>query len=147
MNLVNYIKKNPVQSLGALTALILVFKFLNTKKSSNLDTSDIIEQENENSELQLSYPLSNYNIMADQLQAAMFDTGTDEDTIYNVFKKLKNPKDLLQLIKSFGIRPYYVFGWNQGNYNLGQWLTEELNISEIQNINSILRASNINYSF
>lgn len=147
MNLVNYIKKKPIQTLGALTTLILLFKFLNNKKNSNIDTSDIINEENENSAFQLSYPLSNYNIMADQLQAAMFDIGTNEDIIYIIFKKLKNPKDLLQLIKSFGIRPYYVFGWNQGNYNLGQWLAEELNISEIEKINSILRASNINYSF
>lgn len=145
MKILNYIKKNPVKSAGIGLAALLIFN--RVKGSSNKDTSNIIDDELEESQLQLSYPLSNYNIMADQLQSAMFDAGTDEQTIYTIFKKLKNPKDLLQLVKAFGRRTYYVFGYPQGNYNLGQWIQEELSDSEKQEINSILQSNNINYTF
>lgn len=145
MNFFNYIKKNPGKSAGIALASILIFDRL--KGSSNEDTSNIIDDELQQSQLVLTYPTSNYNIMADQLQSAMFDAGTDEQTIYSIFRKLKNPKDLLQLVKAFGKRKYYVFGISQGNYNLGQWLQEELSDSEKQEINSILQSNNINYSF
>ena len=147
LNLKKYSKyKTPVLMAGAL---FLLYKLSNSTQS-NKDTSELINEESEAAEAEgitLSYPLSNYNIWADSLQAAMFDAGTDESVIYNVFNKLKNPRDLLQLIKAFGVRPYYTFGWKQGNYNLGQWFTEELSTSEFDKINAILKSKNINIQF
>lgn len=143
---VNYKKQAPY-ILGAGLLLYLIF---GSKKNSNQDTADQIDTEAEAAESQglpLSYPLSNYFLFADTLQSAMFDLGTNESKIYAIFNKLNNARDLLQLIKSFGLRPYYQFGWNQGNYNLGQWFGEELSITEYNKINQILQDKGINYQF
>lgn len=146
MKILNYVKKNPLQATGILALSIFAINKL-TKKASNKDTADQVDNELNESGLTLSYPLSNYNLMADQLQSAMFDAGTDENTIYQVMGKLKNAKDLLQLIKAFGIRTYYQFGWPQGNYNLGQWFQEEINSSEKDKVNQILSSKGITFAF
>ena len=145
MNILNYIKKNPLQSAAIAAGSLFLFSKLKTK--SNKDTADQVNEELNQPGISLSYPLSNYSLMADQLQSAMFDAGTDENTIYAVMAKLKNPKDLLQLIKSFGLRTYTVFGWPQGNYNLGQWIQEELSTTEKDKVNQILAGNGINYQF
>lgn len=146
MKAVNYIKNNPIKSTAFLVGGIYVLREI-FKTASNKDTADQVDQELDQSGLSLTYAISNYSLMADQLQSAMFDAGTDEDTIYQVMQKLKNPKDLLQLIKSFGLRTYYQFGWPQGNYNLGQWFQEELTSGEKDKVNQILSANGINYAF
>lgn len=131
-------------------SLLLLWYLFRNKNQSNQDTSEQIDTEAEEAEdsgIKLTYPLSNYNVLADILQAAMFDLGTNESYIYDVFRKLKNPRDLLQLIKAFGIRPYYSFGWKQGDYNLGQWFNEELSSSEVNKINQILASNGITYTF
>lgn len=94
-----------------------------------------------------SYTLTSYANLADGLQNAMTDVGTDEARIYSIFEKMKTAKDLLLLIKAFGIREYYNFGIREGKYNLAQWLTTELSESEIEKINKILRGNNINFTF
>lgn len=95
----------------------------------------------------LTYPISWYNAKADAMQQAMFDAGTDEDTIYNVFQNCPKLIDVLKIIAVFGNRPYYTFGINYGNLTLSQWFAEELDSSEIDNINSILQNNGINYYF
>lgn len=145
MKILNLIKKNPIQSAAIVAGAFFLYSSLKTK--SNKDTADQVDDELNQPGVSLSYPLSNYSLMADQLQSAMFDAGTDENTIYSVMAKLKNPKDLLQLIKSFGLRTYYQFGWPQGKYNLGQWFQEELSDSEKDKINQILAGNSINYQF
>lgn len=94
-----------------------------------------------------TYTPVSYANLADSLQEAMVDAGTDEARIYSIFKKIKTPKDLLLLIQAFGAREYFNFGLRQGTYNLAQWLTLELNDSEISEVNSILQKNKINYTF
>jgi hypothetical protein len=134
-----------IKYIAGAAGVLRLFRMFNST-ASNKDTEEVIKDEEANTGLALSYPLSNYNVWADELQAAMFDTGTDEDTIFSIFERLKNIRDLLQLIKSFGVRTYYVFGISQGDYNLAQWFQEELSTSDIEEINSILHAKNITYS-
>jgi len=145
MNIIKAIKDNPVKSAAIAAGALFLYSSFKTK--SNKDTADQVDQELNEDGINLTYPLSNYSLMADQLQSAMFDAGTDESTIYAVMAKLKNPKDLLQLIKSFGLRTYYQFGWPQGNYNLGQWFQEELSTGEKDKVNQILAGNGINYQF
>lgn len=96
---------------------------------------------------QLSHPLSWYAAKADAMQQAMFDLGTDEAVIYGAFNGCNSIIDVLQLISTFGNRPYYYFGINYGNLTLPQWFSEELDSSEIDQINTILQNKNINYYF
>lgn len=95
----------------------------------------------------LTYPVSWYNAKADSMQQAMFDLGTDEEAIYNVFENCPKLIDVLKIIAVFGNRPYYTFGINYGNLTLSQWFAEELDSSEIDTINSILQGNGINYYF
>jgi len=41
----------------------------------------------------------------------MFDIGTNEGIIYGVIQKMKNDLDVLLLVKAFGTRPYFTFGF------------------------------------
>jgi len=94
----------------------------------------------------LSYPLSQYKIGADILKTAMFDVGTDEDSIFRTFNYLKNNADFLALVTAFGIRPKYEFGINVGNWNLGQWLQDELSSGELLKLNQLLVSKGITYT-
>lgn len=83
-------------------------------------------------------------IFSNQLVSAMsVSSGTDEDTIQSIFKKIKNKDDMNLLYKTFGVRPYsfvnqgeasgVLFGVleNLGGYSNGDltdWLKEELGI-------------------
>lgn len=86
----------------------------------------------------LSYSTSEYNSMAARIYAAVKGPGTDEDTIYAQFNKLKTKADLLRLIAAFGTKD---------EMTLSEWLADDLNNSEINKVNNILANSGIDYSF
>ncbi len=86
----------------------------------------------------LTYHLSYYGIWANDLFNAMDGVGTDEQAIYDVFKKMKTKDDVLQLITAFGV---------QDNETLSQWLISELSSEERATLNRLLSDKNINYQF
>jgi hypothetical protein len=88
----------------------------------------------------LSYPLSQYDEWANSLYSAMFRSGTDEEPIYRIMGYMKNNADVLQLIKAFGVRKA---GWGQsfvGNGTLNEWLSDELDTTELGIVNKTLAA-------
>lgn len=98
----------------------------------------------------LSYPLSAYQSAATILESAMGNDydGTNELQIKGVFLQMNNLRDVLQLIASFGVRPYCNIAGMCANISLPYWFAEELTSSEIQQyINSVLSAKGINYTF
>lgn len=80
----------------------------------------------------LTYPVGDYPIYADQMESAMFDLGTDENAIYAVVNAMQTGDDVRQLIKSFGQRDYYSFGVNNFTGGLIQWLTYEMSAGELE---------------
>lgn len=107
-----------------------------------------------------SYNGSQYETFSIALQEAMNGCGTDEDSIYQVFRQMQNKADVLALIKQFGVRyyqpcwitqadAYAIWMFNDQAYggNLNTWLSYDLNSSEIGQINSILQQKGIDYSF
>lgn len=94
-----------------------------------------------------AYTDSQYFQMADLLQAAMEGMGTDEDAIFAVMNKMYSNLDVLLLLKAFGLRWYKEFAWTGENYNLIQWLQNELSTGDIENINNILAKRNITLFF
>lgn len=103
---------------------------------------------------------SEFENMAQSLAEAMNDCGTDEDRIYDVFRRLKNDADIRKLVSAFGIRYYrpcaadqpiaairYQFDDKAYGGPLGEWLTYDLNASEIKKVNDILKSNRINYAF
>lgn len=94
----------------------------------------------------LSYTLKSYKSLSGMLLNAMGGLGTDENVIYAVFAKMKNDLDLTELYRQFstqlyivGVRPLYL--------DLGQWINQEMNSTEIDKLNKILKDNNINYKF
>jgi hypothetical protein len=94
------------------------------------------------------------------LTEAMNGCGTDEEAIYNQFKKLNNIADVQLLIAKWGIRYYrpcaatqpisysrYLFNDKAFGGNISALLNYDLSQSEIQKINKLLSDKRINYKF
>lgn len=99
-----------------------------------------------------TYPDSQYYTFADTLESAMENAGTDEESVYRVFRKIKNNKDYLFLQKAFGNRTYSgeLFGGltslvDPTEDSLEQWLQKELNSEEIGKVNKILSNNGVKY--
>jgi hypothetical protein len=120
----------------------LIWYFILRKKTSEAESS----LNDDISEPALSYPQSQYYILADQIQQATQANNDDEALIYNVFRQMKTRSDVLNLIRVFGNRSYWL-GLTSGyalNASLVEVLHQELNSSEIGTINQILSTNNIN---
>lgn len=131
---------------GAAYAVYRIFKAPPPEQITQVKVIDDVKKRIDAGE-RSTYDDSQYNSWADSLAAAMFDVGTNTDTIYAVMKRMKSNLDILKLIAAFGIRPYYWFGWKQGDYNLSQWFSEELNAGNYAMVNSILDANNLTARF
>ena len=94
-----------------------------------------------------TYMDAQYVGFADAIYAArgcnnMF--GTNEDAMYNVFRKMVNDLDVAKLIEKFGERRL-CFSFTNGT--LGGFLHDDLNEDEIAIINNILKSKGIKYQF
>ena len=94
-----------------------------------------------------SYLDSAYKGYADSIYTARSANnfgGTDEDAIYSVFKKMNNDLDIAKLITAFGQRR---LSFSLTSANLGGFLTDELDTTELGIVNSGLRSKGIKYQF
>jgi hypothetical protein len=123
-------------------AMLLIFR----KKSTAQQEQDALQNESSNAGTP-SYPNSQYFAWANQLETAMFDWGTDEAAIFNIFEQLNNNADFLKLKQAFGTRNYSggIVPFIYGSYTLDEWFAEELNQTDIATINSILASKGIIY--
>ena len=94
----------------------------------------------------LSYGASQYASFANNIQEAGYDVGTDEESIYSVFRKMKNNADYLALLKAWGKPTRTVYEWGIGRKKtLTQFLRSEMSDSEIRKINTILSNNKVKY--
>ena len=92
-----------------------------------------------------SYSAATYSQLADKIYTAvMYTWGTDEQAIYDVFNLMKNNIDVANLIKAFGKRRVE---FSTQELELGAHLSNDLDSSEINKVNSILASINITYRF
>lgn len=108
------------------------------KKQQGSQLLDEIKNDN------LTYQKSQYIVFADKLYSAMIGFGTDEDSIYSVFRKMNTDDDVKQLIVAFGSKR---IEFTIGGSTLAEWLVTELSESEMTELNNILSQRNINFSF
>jgi len=137
--------KNYIMYAGA--ALLLFFLF--RKKGSAAQEANLLNQESQAAGTK-TFPNSQYFAFANRLEQAMFDWGTDEAAIIDVFNKLQNNADYLALKTAFGVRdytggivPYIPFV--SPKLSLEGWLQEELSSTYINRINTILQNKGITY--
>lgn len=130
--------------------LIIFWRWARTK-SARLATDSAIDRgiaEGLEAGEALSYEDSQFTGWANTLQTAMEGAGTDENTIYNVFRKLQHTTDLLYLIKKFGHRDKKnMIGRVKGTWDLSQWITDEMDAEELDKLNKILIDKTIRYQF
>ena len=121
----------------AIIILIVVkYKGKLTDTIKNRELAESLDEEINQDDITLTQ--TQLNTFASSLYAAMDGLGTDEDKIYNVFRAMGTRSDVLQLIKTFGVKD---------GETLTEWLNGDLSSKEIDKINSILANNNINYQF
>jgi len=145
------IKKAIAITIGA-AAGIIAFKILKKDLQAfiNKRKNEKIWDKEKDENKKLTYKPSQYLTWADSLQGA-FDPGwldgTDEETIYRIFKKLKNNNDWLELQKAYGTRDYSsnFTGFPSKKITLVKALNEELDGDEKKYVNLIFANRKITY--
>jgi intracellular sulfur oxidation DsrE/DsrF family protein len=90
--------------------------------------------------------------MSQELVSAFDGCGTDEKTIQQIFRKVKNEADVYALISTYGARSYddcnLTEGFGNTTASLSKSITNELSASDISTyINSTLEQRGIKYRF
>lgn len=100
------------------------------------------------------------NTFANQLYGAMKNSGTNEDMIYSIFKKIEKKDDFRKVYNAYGRRSYvgkFVGGsptaidkWlgNYDDFDLIEWLNEEVGYSNYPTYNLVKKVvTNAGYVF
>lgn len=130
---------------GAIGALILILLF---RKRGGAAAAEAQALQTEASQGQATYPNSQFLAWANRLEQAMFDVGTDEDAIFEIFSQLRNNTDFLTLKAAFGVRNYtggFLPGMVSDDLSLDGWIQQELDSSERAELNNILSQRGITY--
>ena len=129
---INLIIKTIIVIIAFVFGITYLRKYLRKKKSQSL-IKDLDKDVNIS---KLTYPISYYAVWATDLLNAMKGVGTNEQAIYDVFKKLQSKDDVLQLITAFGV---------EDGETLTQWIIGELGDDEKATLNRLLNDKDINY--
>jgi len=100
--------------------------------------------------LKLTKPVYEWNLIADSIENSIAKTSglddNDEDAGLQL-TRVKNDLDIAQLIKSYGMRPDRVFGFNLGNKNLVDTVKSNLTASKVKAINDNYFRKKMNFRF
>jgi hypothetical protein len=140
--------KNLPLYIGAGLGLYLLYFLFFRRKQSDVAEQQALQQEGSSSAP--TYPASQFYGWANRLENAMFDIGTDENAIFEVFGSLRTNGDFIKLKQAFGIREYsggFLPGFVSPDLGLDGWIQQELDGSEINELNAILQRKGITYRF
>ena len=140
--------KNLPIYIGAGLGLYLLYFLFFRRKQSDVAEQQALQQEGSSSAP--TYPASQFYGWANRLENAMFDIGTDENAIFEVFGSLRTNGDFIKLKQAFGIREYsggFLPGFVSPDLGLDGWIQQELDGSEINELNAILQRKGITYRF
>lgn len=131
------------KGLIIIIVIIVLFYLFNYAKGyfagvKNKATSQGEIQQLESQGIQQSYPDQRYLAFADSIQTAIAGWGTDEESVYNVMRQIKNNIDFLKLQTAFGVRD---------GETLSQWLLGDLSSAEMLSVNQILSSNGVTYRF
>jgi hypothetical protein len=129
--------------IGAIAAAAVYYFFFRKPDADDIEASELAQEAAQAGAA--SYADSQFFAWANVLEEAMFDWGTNEEAIYNIFNALNNNADFIKLKQAFGMREYTggtLPYWFYGEYSLEQWLSSE---GETAAVNEILQGKNITY--
>lgn len=151
------------RTLVIIAGIVLLFlgifwyRSYRKRRQQEKQFEDDYDQLVEGANQQPTFLKTNYQQFADKIYEAgcsgIFCYGTDEDAIYDVFRKMKNDLDVLLLVKAFGLREprggicIPIPGTGECEIALGPWLQGELGDDEFAEINKILTQNAITYKF
>ena len=147
-----FIKDIPGWAKGVAVIIVIgiiafvVYKFYKNFKPQTQAEKDLNKDQDTfiNQGQKPSFPRSQYKAFADTIQQENLSWDTDEEKIYGIFKQMKNDLDITLLVEAFGNRrPQFTLN----EVALVPFLNEDLNKSEIGEINKILVAKNIKFRF
>lgn len=129
----------------------------NLQESADAD-NELSQLENQGVKPTISQ--SNIMSMINSLKEAMNGCGTNEERVYDNFKKLNNEADIKLLIRSWGVQYYqpcagtqpisysrWLFNDKSFGGSLSEWLNYDLKRAEINKINDILESKGIKHKF
>jgi hypothetical protein len=150
--LTDFLERNMLQLAVIGVGGYILWKMFGAKGSAEAKQAATVSRDIatlESKGITKSYDETTYAAFADRLYKAMFDTGTDEEAIFSVMKKMLNDADLYATIAAFGSRRA-AFGdtispltW----WTLPEWIDNELSASEKMELNAVLAGNNVKYRF
>ncbi len=149
-----WFKMSPIERLIFLIVVaILAYLTYRYVKSRLQTASHAAEQKGEIDALKAAgqkanYTDAQYKAMANDLQEAMDGPGTEDDVVFDTFKKLKSDLDFIKLESAFGVREAKdnLFGYLDDE-DLRGWIKGDLNASEIARLNNQLKVQNLTKRF
>lgn len=95
-----------------------------------------------------SYTQKTYQDAAALLFKAMAGPGTDEETLYKIFTRMKNDRDIMELERAFGLRKS---PWSASPFtsptDLKDWIQSDLSSEDLQQLNAQLSRQGITKRF
>lgn len=148
-DLLKYLSLNRKTKIGIIVAIVVVVSIIifivwwkqNVSqkihdKKINTDLANLLDEEITTENITITQ--QQLNSYASKLYKAMDGWGTDEQQIFDVFRQMQTRSDVLQLIKTFGVKDHKT---------LQEWLFDELSTSDLDKINQILSNNAIDYKF
>lgn len=125
-------------SIAAIVALWLLIR-LRRFFINEVTNQEVVKEANKEIDAsQITLTDAQYNTLASKFYLAVKGWGTDVDSVYAVFEALQSRSDLLKLFSVFGVKDDMTFV---------EWVYDDLSQKEIDHVNQILAANNINYKF
>lgn len=139
----------------AIVAVIVIRKIWKSV-SESIDRNKLVNKmgQDVNPE-EVNYSDAQYLQWATTIKQALTDTssglyGVNQDKIYEVYRNIKSPSDLLKLHLAFGsqtLNQAWTHGNNDGTYTLAEALPVFLSKGELRKVNKILLENGVNFSY
>ena len=146
--------KIAVWILIGIVAVIVVRKIWK-KVTESIERKRLVEKMNQDIiDDELTFTNAQYLQFAQSVYEALNDKssgfwGVDQKKLYEVYRQMKTPSDILKLHDAFGTREIDT-AWTlgaDGSYTLSAALPKLLTKSQLREVNSILRENGVNFSY
>jgi hypothetical protein len=120
------------------------------KETQTTDSANQVIKDEAKKGIVLTYPLFQYNSMADKIYNALRHSWFDDkpDIAESVLMRMKNNADISQLYLSYGKRQLYAFGLPVGSpKDLTSTIADQLSSNSIKRINNYYAANRIDFRF